>query len=587
MKQQWIAQVLLFSVSAGFLLSCAPTKIPTAQRPATTIQSTLDSAITSNKAVEEALKPPSDVATALMPSLSVKAPGAKTANAERFDVSVNNVSAKDFFMGLVDGTPYNIIVEPDLAGSISLNLKNVTIAEVMEAVRESYGYEYEQTKLGYRVFSARLRTQIFTINYLNVLRNGASQTQVSSGISSDINNTDGGTSTGTTAAAASIPGAADGGTTSTPTAGAGGSGTSNTTVSTQTTSDFWGTLRTSLVAIIGKEGGRSVVLNPQAGVVVVHAEPSELREVAAYLDKIQNSMNRQVLIEAKVLEVTLRDGFQQGINWELFGVQQQGNRDLKESGFRAFGLDATGAEDSNDFNIFSAHASAGDNFDATIKLLSVQGDIQVLSSPRIATVNNQKALIKVGEDQFFVTNVSSSTTGTGSASPTTSQDVELTPFFSGIALDITPQIDINGDVTLHVHPTVVTVTDQNKTIELSASEILKLPLALSEVRETDSIVHAKNGQVVAIGGLMTNFYADRRAMTPGFGELPVAGNLFRDSERRWQKRELVILLRPVVITEKSASEQLVASQKAFEEIEARGKQMEKPVSIAHWFDKVP
>ena len=603
MKWQWInISILLVIVSISALTACSTTKVPTKERAITDMRDSIDAGLAANREMHDNNKPPANVTDALMPSLSVKAPTPATTNAQRFDVSVSDVPARSFFMGLVDGTSYNMVVDPSVKGTISLNLKNVTIPEVMDAVRDAYGYEYKYTKFGYRVYSSAIQTQIFAVNYLNVRRSGASQTEVSSGISSDINSDedeDGeSTSSGTAGATSLVPSTGAITTGGVPgetipatlplQPGTGSSGTSNTSVSTQTSSDFWGTLRKSLHAIIGKENGRSVVVNPQAGVVLVRATPAELREVAEYLDKIQNSMDRQVLIEAKVLEVVLSKGFQQGINWRLLTLQQQGNRDLKNAGFKAFGVPTADEvdtdEDANDFNIFTGGIS-GRGFDGTIKLLSTQGDVQVLSSPRIATVNNQKALIKVGQDEFFVTNVSTSTT-TGTAT-NTAEDVELTPFFSGIALDITPQINSSGDVTLHVHPTVVTVTDQNKTIELSGDDTLKLPLALSTVRETDSIVHARNGQVVVIGGLMSNLYEDENGMTPGFGELPGIGNLFRDTARAQKKRELVILLKPIVINEKTATEQLEESQKAFNDINTQANNQAKPVSIARWFDKVP
>lgn len=575
MIRQWIQFLLVCLVS--LLLGCQSTD-PAKYYPIHDIQTTLNDSVAANNHVANSNKPPPTVAQALMPSLSVKAPTVATHNTQRFNIEVNDVPARTFFTGLVDGTPYNIMVDSSVTGTVSLSLKNVTIPEVMDAVREAYGYEYKRTRVGYRIFSSELRTQIFTVNYLNVRRTGASQTEVSTGISSDIGNEEDGDSTSTSAASITP--------TATTTAGGGtpvalpqssGSGTSNTAVATHTSSDFWGVLRTSLQTIVGTEGGRSVVINPQAGIVVVRATPAELRKVATYLDSVQNSMSRQVLIEAKVLEITLDEGYQQGINWTLLGMEQLGNNDLKNAGFQAFGSQT---DEDVDANIFTGHMRIG-GFDATIKLLSTQGNVQVLSSPRIATVNNQKALIKVGKDQFFVTNVSSSTT-VGTAT-TDSQGVELTPFFSGIALDITPQIDGGGNVTLHVHPTVVQVTDDNKEIDLG-TQVLHLPLALSTVRETDSIIQAKNGQVVVIGGLMTNFYADRTGMVPGMGQMPVVGTMFRDKERQQQKRELVILLRPVIVNEKSAMAQLKEAQQAFAHMDYRGQEMKKPKSIAHWFE---
>ena len=194
--------------------------------------------------------------------------------------------------------------------------------------------------------------------------------------------------------------------------------------------------------------------------------------------------------------------------------------------------------------MFSVAINSG-NFNTFIELLQLQGNVQVLSSPRIATLNNQKALIKVGTDEFFVTDVSNTTT-VGTTTNTSNPSVELTPFFSGIALDVTPQISESGIVTLHIHPSVSQVVDQEKTIEI-AGFTQTLPLALSTVRESDSIVRAQNGQVVVVGGLMLDSLDDDHAKPPLLGDIPGLGELFRHNRRRSLKSELVILLRPIVV----------------------------------------
>ena len=179
-------------------------------------------------------------------------------------------------------------------------------------------------------------------------------------------------------------------------------------------------------------------------------------------------------------------------------------------------------------------------------MLEGQGETRVLSSPRVSTVNNQKAVIKVGEDQFFVTGVASGgALGAGGAA-TTQRNVQLTPFFSGIALDVTPQINEDGDVTLHIHPTVSEVTDDRKEITVGG-ETDVLPLARSDVRESDSIVRASSGQIVVIGGLMQTRLEDQTFSTPILGDIPVIGNLFRQTRQREAKTELVILLQPIVV----------------------------------------
>jgi MSHA biogenesis protein MshL len=183
--------------------------------------------------------------------------------------------------------------------------------------------------------------------------------------------------------------------------------------------------------------------------------------------------------------------------------------------------------------------------------LESQGDVQVLSSPRIATLNNQKAVLKVGTDEYFVTNVSGGSTasvGTSGAVGTTNlPSLTLTPFFSGVALDVTPQIDESGMVTLHVRPSVTTVTEKTRQIDLGAVGNYKLPLASSSVNESDTVVRVPDGQIVAIGGLMQSEVSDRRSGLPGSQRLAGARLLLGNSASSSRKKELVVLIRPTII----------------------------------------
>ena len=272
-------------------------------------------------------------------------------------------------------------------------------------------------------------------------------------------------------------------------------------------------------------------------------------------------MQRQVILEAKILEVELSDEFQSGINWAAV----IGNATIGQTGGgTAVGPFGTGLSDIGGqtgnldpaaFSAISGNLASAfggiftlaidrADFKAFIELLQLQGNVQVLSSPRIATLNNQKAVIKVGQDEFFVTDVSTTTiTGT---TTTSTPNIQLTPFFSGVALDVTPQISETGDVMLHIHPSVTRVTDDAKTITVGGQDQV-IPLALSQVRESDSIVRARSGQLVVIGGLMQELQNDEDAKTPGFGDLPIFGALFRQRSRQSIKSELVIVLRPIVV----------------------------------------
>ncbi|MCG8426266.1 MAG: pilus (MSHA type) biogenesis protein MshL [Chromatiales bacterium] len=478
--------------------------------------------------------PPPAVSAALIPPVDLKQVEIPKQKREaRFDINVTNVAAKDFLMGIVEGTPYNMVVHPEVSGNLSLSLKSVTIPEVLEVLRDVYGYEFQRNRSGFSALPVRLQSRIFQVNYLNIQREGSSQTKVSSGqvSESDSDNEDNDNN--------------DNGSTT----------TSGTEINTRTVSNFWAELTQAMSAIVGNGNGRSVVITPQTGIIVVRAMPSELREVERYLEATENAIHRQVILEAKILEVELNDGYQAGINWSkmftqgdnTFSFGQSGTPNMFENPGKEGVTIPTGGIEFTDFEGFGGFFGATVNtgsFMALIELLESQGNVQVLSSPRVSTLNNQKAVIKVGTDEFFVTDVSSTTT-TGTAT-TTTPDITLTPFFSGIALDVTPQIDAHGRVTLHIHPSVSTVNDQQKVIEVG-NETQNIPLARSTVRESDSVVYAQSGQLIVIGGLMQDNMGEDVVSTPVLGDLPLLGQLFRHTRQGAKKSELIIVMRPTVV----------------------------------------
>lgn len=482
----------------------------------------------------DAATPPADVTAAMMPPLSL--PQAGSAAGERFDVSVADVPAGEFFMSLVKGTRYNMVVHPDVGGTISLDLQDVSIDEVMNIVRSVYGYSYRQSGNVYQVLPNGLRTEVFKVDYLNVMRQGVSETRVSSGQVSDA----GTSSSGSNSDSSGNNNSSDSENSGDSQRGA----VVGTRISTSAKSDFWTELQASLQMLVNGDKGQQVVVTPQAGIVMVRARADEIEAVRDYLTRAELIVRRQVIIEAKILEVQLNDGFQSGIDWTAIGQPSDGKTITVSN--RADSADPTKiiTNPENIGGIFSINAQLND-FTGLIDLLQTQGTVQVLSSPRISTINNQKAVIKVGTDEFFVTQVSSTTTAVGSEAVTT-PTVELTPFFSGIALDVTPQISENDEVVLHIHPSVSEVKDQNKSFTVSAQSF-NLPLALSTIRETDSIVFAKNGQVVVIGGLMQTGSNDNNAGTPWLQDIPWLGELFKQRRQASTKSELVILLKPVVM----------------------------------------
>lgn len=533
---------LILSVVMPFVLcSCSPNPRNHGAPPADEMNSMLSNAVKTNEAIAKgkANAMPLQIRRALLPGFNLKRDQVSSDKTKHFDVIVQNMPAQEFFLGLVKDTPYNVIVSPKVGGTVSLNLKNVTVQQVLDAVHALYGFQYTFTPYGVQVYPAGLQTRMFKVNYLDISRAGASSTQIASGDIQASNQeeaqseSEGKSITEAATNQKELTGIHQNSSLSNR-AGAENMtpGSEASTVQTTVQTDFWRTLSRTLEVIVGNNDGHKVVINSSAGIVIVKANPAEVQEVAEYLDSLQSSMTREVLIDAKIIEITLGKGYQAGINWNMFGAS-----------VTTQSLAATGPLAA--FTQAFAMSTGPKNFRATIHLLSTQGNVQVLSSPRIATLNNQKAIIKVGTEQFFVTNVSSTSTPTAATSENT-QDVDFSPFFSGIALGVTPEIGANGNITLHVHPLISTVTSAETKFTVGGKQDT-VDMAKSAIRESDNIVTARNGQIVVLGGLMENKTDEQLGSTPFISKLPFLGTLFRRTDQTSTKTELVILLKPTIV----------------------------------------
>ncbi|WP_296510004.1 pilus (MSHA type) biogenesis protein MshL [Rhodoferax sp.] len=460
----------------------------------------------------------------------------------RLDLLVNNAQAREVFLAIVADTRYSMLMHPDVAGTLSVTLRGVTVTEALEAIRDVYGYDFKIEGRRITVYAPTLQTRVFTLNYPTSQRQGSSELRVSSGAGLSQS---GGTSTAPAA---------------TGNAG-GGAQPENSRVSTTSKSDFWGELSGAVRSLLGNGEGRSVVASPQAGIMAVRGMPEELRQVEKFLKAAQASVERQVMLEAKVVEVELRDGYQSGVNWGAFNTvgSTQVAAGVLGSGVTSTNAYVQGSTTINGAVSFPSVATGGglfglalatSQFGAVLGFLETQGDVQTLSSPRIATLNNQKAVLKVGTDEFFVTNVSggtNSTSSTSSATTSTLPTVTLTPFFSGISLDVTPQIDDGVNVTLHVHPALSTVSEKSKQIDLGSAGNFKLPLASSSVNETDTLVRIQDGAIVAIGGLMQLESSRNASGIPGTTNMPGLGALFGNRATQGRKKEVIVLIKPTII----------------------------------------
>ncbi|WP_217564112.1 pilus (MSHA type) biogenesis protein MshL [Vibrio cholerae] len=507
---------------------------------------------------------PPSVEADLMPDIdTLTASEPKTL--QRFRIQAEDVEAKAFFASLVQGTEYSAAIHPAVTGRITLNLTDVTLDEALGVVRDLYGFEVVKAGKVIQIYPAGLRTVTIPVDYLQFKRTGRSLTAITTGT---ITNTDTNNSNSSSSSSFNISRNSSSDGTSSNSNSKRSDARGGTEIETTNESDFWPLLEKAVAQLLGGSGGQTVIANPQAGVLTLRAYPDEIRQVNEFLGISQQRMHRQVILEAKILEVTLSDGYQQGINWSKAFSSNGANYKLgtgiaKDSNGNPItsalpGLDAIGSLLGGQSNVVISSGS----FDAVISFMATQGDLNVLSSPRVTASNNQKAVIKVGTDEYYVTDLSS-VVGSGDNAQA-SPNITLTPFFSGISLDVTPQIDDQGNVLLHVHPAVIEVEQQTKKI-LYRSEEIELPLARSSIRESDSVIRAKDGDVVVIGGLMKSNTVDQVSKVPFLGDVPALGNLFRNTTKLTQKTELVILLKPTVVGVNTWQKELERSRSLLQE----------------------
>lgn len=476
---------------------------------------------------------------------------------KRLRIAAHDVDAVEFFGSLFKGSRYSVAVHPGVAGAISVELKDVTLQEALATVGDMYGFDVQRKGNVFHVYPAGLRTETIPVNYLMMARRGLSRTSVSTGgVTANDNNNNGNNnvdSSGNNNGGNNNLGSSNGD-------NGNGNNSNGTRIETDSNNDYWTDLRDALQTLIGTGEGRAVITSPQAGLVTVRAYPKELKAVREFLDQSGEHLKRQVVLEARILEVSLNEGYEQGVDWSGLSASWDGNKGITGGGSL---LDSPIASTPN--QIFRALGGGAGftisdgNFNVAVSLLKTQGDVNTLSSPRVTATNNQKAVIKVGTDEYFVTNASTTTTTSGNSAPIVTPNVELTPFFSGIALDVTPQIDEAGRVLLHIHPSVIDTEEQNKTINVCTADPLVLPLAKSAIRESDTVVQANNGDIIVIGGLMKTDKQEIVSKVPLLGDIPWVGEAFTNRRESTKKVELVILLKPTVVEKDTWQQELQRS----------------------------
>ena len=606
-----------------------------ATRPASTpdtaiieeIQASLDVAVQDIQApAEEFDVEDTDLLGELIPGLSLDE-SVLTPVEERVSISSPNLPADVFFNSLVADTDYGVAISEDVDVNINLSLPNVTIEEAMDTVAEIYNLDIERRGNIFTVRPGGLRTRQFTIDYLNVQRTGSSQMSVNNG-AGGAGGVGGGLGGGlggiggvggiggfnsglaNNAALGGIGGQFGGGIGGAGgLGGIGGVGGAGGQIATSTTTDFWSDLETAISNLIGVESGssgggggqnlaaggllggfggigggagsrnqstvtdegKSVLVQPLTGIVIVTAFPHELDRIEAFIEAAQESLRREVIIQVQFLEVVLNKGFQYALDFNTFGPQA--NNPVTGSGeFLGTSAGLLGSDNRQAAQVISGGngiegisnplqlSTSFTDFDAVFQLLQTRGTTQVISSPQLRVLNNQKAVFQDGDQEFFQTQADTTTVASGD-NTTTNAENSLQQFFSGISMDITPQISADGEITLHVHPIITAVEEQSKNI---GGQVV--PLAKTTTRELDSVIKADNGKISILGGLAFERNISESAGIPGISRVPVLGDALEQRQTQSVKSEFIVLLKPIIANAEGDSKLINESNERFREI---------------------
>ncbi len=486
---------------------------------------------------------------------------AKKIPEKRFSFFARDLNVQDILLALSRESDLNIVVAPEITGKVTIDLKKVTLKEALDAVLTPLGWTYSIDGKFVKISRPQTESRIFTLNYIATKRTGKREVYAS-------------TSTGGGLQTSTLPGQQ---TALSP----GGQRTGYTDLVSVDEMDLWKEIHKGLEAIIfgsveekekettsdtekitwtrtdGK--GKKLIVNRSAGVVWVTDYPLNLNKIASYLETVEGSSQRQVTIQAKIVEVVLNDEHREGINWETIeGLPRSINLAwglTDKTGTKGFpggqsgyisGASGTGTTQSTidtpglfkikPYGGILAIGGAGTEVSLSqiMEAIAKQGDLKILSSPTISTLNNQKAIIRVGnQDVFFIT-------GAVATQTTVTQIIQPMTIDIGILLDVTPQIADDGAIIMNIHPSITDKTGEKLTPDGKST------FPLLSVRETDTTVRVRDGQTIIIAGLMQERKEENYVGVPALQSAPVVGGLFRYKKQTKTNTELVIMITPTL-----------------------------------------
>jgi MSHA biogenesis protein MshL len=426
----------------------------------------------------------------------------------------------------------NIVPDHDVIGTVTLDVVDLSLERIMQALLEAHDFTWTVEDGLIRVRATETRT--FVVDYLRLRREGSGMSLVTLSSSSQGGSGGGGGRGGGGGGGGGMSGGG-GGMSGGGGGGAGGSMSGSLmNLTLENPIEFWSELEEQLQRLLSPRGRERIAVNQTAGVIQVTDHPSALRKIEDYLGRMNESVTRQVDIEAKLYDVVLNEQFQFGINWEHVVTYMGGQMFFQGT--------PTVVNPAGGFPLKLSALSAGfanENTGIILTALQEQGDVRVISQPRLRTLNNQTAIMKVGQDVPFWTSFTMTDSSAGGQT-TTSGDVPTT-ITVGTVLSLTPQISTNGWISIDISPAISSLVE----VRQSPSGLSSGPVL--DIKQASTIVRLRDGETIVIGGLIQNTVAKTRRKIPVVSDIPLLGKLFTGHFDVAQKKELVIFLTPTIV----------------------------------------
>ncbi len=549
---------------------------------------------------EAAVPTSKDIPAPVATTVSLARPRA-AAKAESYSVSVRNIPVQDLLFALARDAKLNVDIHPGISGIVTVNAIDQTLQQILTRISKQVDMRWELDGPNLVVMPDSPFLRNYKVDYVNMSRDVSGTVSINTQIAS--------TSTSATGSASAGGGGNNSNTSvksaakndfwqsmeknlkdilresdkilpegssetviersdqqaTTGTGAQGGQAGSRSTAQTTSlaSSPNAANLQQQGTTVVKRTTFReaaSIIVNPEAGVVVVRATSRQHEKVQEYLDLVLTNARRQVIIEATIAEVSLSDNYQQGINWQSLRSLRPGN---PQAGFSLAQNPTTAtnpvATTSGSFATVSGttpgafafllnYVAPGLGLSSTLSLLETFGKVKVLSSPKISVLNNQTAMLKVVDNvvYFLIKNDSTTTTtGTTNNFTSTPQSVSV-----GLVMSVTPQISENGSILLNVRPTISSLKGAGKTDPTPGLAVANVVPEI-QTREMESMLRLSDGEVAVMGGLMEDRINYNTNEIPGLGGIPVLGNFFSNRNDTTTKTELVIFLKPTIIRDPS------------------------------------